>query len=199
MYDATITSDTKSEHLKQGQGVVAYNLLGVEFDRMWPGLMHGVMILSKHTIVALSFEQIRHGFYGSLDGYLQHLANNGVRGIKICAAGNTHVAAANGSHWNQFILLRAWDVAVAGMADGPKNLFLDLGSLYRRVIIRLMAPDSSSADWMILGQMFNTLLNAGVAILGESYVKPVRPVSSTSFGVNEHGGQGESLVPPHTR
>ena len=36
----------------------------------------------------------------------------------------------------------------------------------------IMAQDSSSADWAIIGQMFNTLLNFGVAVIGEHYIKP---------------------------
>ena len=96
------------------------------------------MILMKHTFVAISFEQIRCGFHGSLDGFLLHLAKNGVRGIKCCATGNTHVATANGRFWNQFLEPGAWVVAVEGMEDGPKSLFLDLGWLYMRAAGKLM-------------------------------------------------------------
>ena len=126
--------------------------------------------MMKHIFVAMSFEQIRT--HGSLESFMKHLADNRVRGIKVCKTGNTAVASANGSHWNQFGMRRAWQIAVHGMEEGAAEQFLTVGWLFRRAIRRLMAPDSSSADHMVIGQMFNTLLNVGVAMLGDVFVKP---------------------------
>jgi len=94
------------------QGVIDYNLLGVDMRQVWPALLHMRMRTVGHIMGLVNF--VYRGRTADPKELHELMRLSRIR-VKFLTVGNMEIVPANGSQWNKLLVDGAWTYILSGL------------------------------------------------------------------------------------